>query len=192
MGRKISGVLLLLTLIMTACGSNSLDSTLNNSDKKSELETISNINKSESTEEITAKTTVDPDGFENKQEEVRGDDTMIPIVIQIGDKSFTVNLYKNSTTDKFVEQLPLTLDMSELNGNEKYNYISTKLPTNTESIGSIQTGDLMLYGSDCIVLFYQDFETSYSYTKMGYLDDATGLASALGQGNIRISFMIHE
>ena len=84
--------------------------------------------------------------------------------------------------------LPLSLDMKELNGNEKYFYLSDSLPTNTENVGTINAGDIMLYGSDCIVLFYETFNTSYSYTKVGHIDDVTGLTEAVGRGNVTVTF----
>lgn len=36
--------------------------------------------------------------------------------------------------------------MSDLNGNEKYYYLDENLPTNSENIGHINAGDIMLYG----------------------------------------------
>lgn len=51
------------------------------------------------------------------------------------------------------------LEMSELNGNEKYHYFS-------------------------------DFVTSYSYTPLGYMEDSAGLAKALGNGNVTVSFRL--
>ena len=41
----------------------------------------------------------------------------------------------------------MTVDMSELHGNEKYYYLSNGLPTASSNPGTIRTGDLMLYGS---------------------------------------------
>ena len=84
--------------------------------------------------------------------------------------------------------LPLELDMSELNGNEKYYYLVTLLPSNPSRPGRIEAGDLMLYGSDCVVLFYQSFDTSYSYTRIGRLTNAEGIAEAAGTGSVTVTF----
>lgn len=78
--------------------------------------------------------------------------------------------------------------MQELNGNEKYHYFDSALPTNASRPTGIHTGDLMLYGNNCLVLFYEDHTTSYSYTPIGRLDDPTGLERVLGSGSADITF----
>ena len=108
--------------------------------------------------------------------------------IKIGNSTFTLTLYDNATARAFKSLLPLTLNMVELNGNEKYVDLSRNLPANAANPGTIQNGDLMLYGSATLVLFYKTFSTSYSYTKLGRIDDVTGLAAALGAGNVTVSF----
>jgi hypothetical protein len=109
------------------------------------------------------------------------------IQIQIGDQTFTAELEDNETAAAFREKLPLTLQMQELNGNEKYAY-DVSLPSDAESVGTIQAGDLMLYGDDCLVLFYDSFSTSYSYTRIGHITDPDGLADAVGNGSVQITF----
>lgn len=94
----------------------------------------------------------------------------------------------NATARTFIVMLPLTLNMLELNGNEKYNFLSNNLPSAASNQGTINYGDLMLWGSNCIVLFYETFNTSYSYTKIGTIDDPTDLKTALGSGNSTVKF----
>ncbi|MGI6118663.1 MAG: cyclophilin-like fold protein [Bilifractor sp.] len=109
------------------------------------------------------------------------------IQIQINDQTYSAELEDNETAAAFREKLPLTLQMQELNGNEKYAY-DVSLPSDAESVGNIQAGDLMLYGDDCLVLFYDSFSTSYSYTRIGHITDPDGLADAVGNGSVQITF----
>lgn len=110
------------------------------------------------------------------------------ITVKIEDKAFTAKLYENETAKAFADMLPLTLDMKELHGNEKYFNLKNSLPTNRINIDEINSGDIMLYGSDCIVLFYDSFSTEYSYTKIGYIENPSDLANAVGNSDVTIIF----
>lgn len=121
-----------------------------------------------------------------------GEETMQTIQVLAGDKSYTACLYDNETARAFGELLPLQVQMQELNGNEKYVYLSQSLPSDAHAVSTIHAGDLMLFGSDCVVLFYEDFTTSYRYTKIGSLQDPEGLAEALGTGSVSVTFQAME
>ena len=110
------------------------------------------------------------------------------IKIKVDSQTFTATLLDNNSAKAFKEILPLTINMVELNSNEKYYDLPNSLPTNSSNPVTIKNGDLMLYGSKTLVLFYKTFSTSYSYTKLGAVDDVTGLATALGSGNITVTF----
>lgn len=112
---------------------------------------------------------------------------MSKIEVVVDGERFTATLYNNDTAEAFKEMLPMTLNMTELHGNEKYYYLDKNLPSNAKKVSKINTGDLMLYGSDCLVLFYDTFSTSYTYTQIGYIDDTDGLTEALGSGNVKIT-----
>ena len=86
--------------------------------------------------------------------------------------------------------LPLHITMDELNGNEKYYYLDAGLPTDSSVPSGIREGDLMLYGSDCLVLFYKSFTTSYRYTPLGYMEDIQGFAAALGEGSVQVDIAV--
>ena len=119
-----------------------------------------------------------------QQEERKVDDMQIVA----GDKCFSVTLENSGTVMALTEMLPLTLDMSELNGNEKYYYLDTSLPSSPENVGHINEGDIMLYGDNCLVVFYESFDTSYTYTKIGHIDDTSELADTLGTGSVTVTF----
>lgn len=110
------------------------------------------------------------------------------MTITVNGIEFQVELEENETAKAFAAKLPLTLDMSELNGNEKYHYLGSRLPSNPERVGHIEIGDLMLYGSDCIVLFYESFGTLYTYTRIGRVKDPDGLKEAVGSSDAEVTF----
>lgn len=109
------------------------------------------------------------------------------IKITVNSLIFTATLLDNNSAKAFKEMLPLTINMVELNNNEKYFDLPNSLPTNSSNPQAINSGDLMLYGSKTLVLFYKTFSTSYSYTRLGKIDDTTGLATALGSGNVTVT-----
>ena len=114
------------------------------------------------------------------------------MLITVGEKTFSGKLYDNQTTQALVEKFPLTVDMSELNGNEKYYYLSTALPTNSQQPGEIHTGDIMLYGDNCLVVFYETFSSAYNYTHLGYIEDAVSFAEVVGNDNIKVTFNLER
>ncbi len=93
------------------------------------------------------------------------------VKVFIDDKEYKLNLYDNETVDSLVKLFPLEVTMKTLNENEVYVYLDEKFPTNSSNPKTINTGDVMLYGDNCLVIFYKTFNTSYSYTKIGHIDD---------------------
>lgn len=128
---------------------------------------------------------------ENSTEET-GDEQMKELIIEVGGQQFQATLYGNETAQALMERLPMTLNMEELHGNEKYYYLEEELPANSESIDRIQAGDIMLFGSDCLVLFFDDFSNSYSYTRIGHIEDEEAFVDALGDGTVEVSFKAGE
>ena len=101
--------------------------------------------------------------------------TMGKVYININNKKLEIDLENNSTTSALIKLLPLELSMDDLNGNEKYVYLNESLPTNTYSPKHIEAGDVMLFGDNCLVIFYKSFDTSYSYSKIGHINNLPSL-----------------
>ena len=117
---------------------------------------------------------------------------MQKIKITVGNKMFTASLYDNETARQFLNRLPMTVEMKELNSNEKYFYLGTDLPSEPSVPGRINVGDIKLYGNDCVVLFYESFTTAYSYTDIGKIENTDSFKEALGDGNINVTFELQN
>lgn len=137
------------------------------------------------------KTQLDSEDQENQESSESEETTMPQLQIEAGGQIFTATLEDNPTTRALLEHLPMSVSMGELNGNEKYYYLPDSLPTNSQRPGNIHAGDLMLYGSDCLVLFYESFSSGYSYTRLGSVNDPSGLAAALGHGSVNVTFQVN-
>ncbi len=106
----------------------------------------------------------------------------------VGERRFAITLTDDAAARAFAARLPLTLNMSELNGNEKHADLPDALPANASRPGTIRNGDLMLYGTNTVVVFYATFNSSYAYTRLGRVDDPAGLPQALGRRGVRVVF----
>lgn len=110
--------------------------------------------------------------------------------VKIGPTTFTATLDSGAAAQAFKALLPLTLTMTDLHRNEKFADLASSLPVKATNPGRIRSGDLLLYGSKTVVLFYETFPTSYSYTRLGRIENPQGLAKALGAGNVTVTFSL--
>lgn len=134
-------------------------------------------------------------GAENSESNttiIEENENMPKLKLRINGIDFTATLYDTQTTRALLEKLPMTLTMEELNGNEKYNYLPFDLPISSESVGNIKTGDIMLWGDNCLVLFYEDFSTSYRYTKIGYIENPAEFPSTVGTDDVTVEIKIEK
>ena len=112
------------------------------------------------------------------------------MVVQIGESTFTAALEENAAVDALVdmmEQGPVTIQMSDYSGFEKVGPLGTSLPASNQQT-TTQAGDIVLYQGDQIVLFYGS--NSWSYTRLGRIDDLSGWEEALGSGDVAVTFSL--
>ena len=62
--------------------------------------------------------------------------------------------------------------------------MDNSLPSNPAKPDHIQSGDIMLFGDDCLVIFYKSFDTNYRYTKIAHIANLPDL----GNGSITATF----
>lgn len=122
------------------------------------------------------------------RENMNNQNEEIKINLIVNNKTFTATLNNNETTRELIAMFPMTLNMSDLHSNEKYNYLDSNFTTNSSKPNRINAGDIKLYGNDCLVVFYESFSNSYSYTDLGRVDDVNAFVSELGSGSVDIRF----
>lgn len=108
--------------------------------------------------------------------------------ITVGNSEFTATLNNNETVNTFISMLPLEVNMNEMGGYEKFYNLPQNLPGSASNVGTTNEGDLMIWSSNCLVLFYVTRSTSYSYIRLGRIDNTSGLSQALGSGNVQVKF----
>ena len=138
---------------------------------------------SEPPESVPGNTATDNTG---SKEEI----TEMKMTVQVGESTFTATLEDNVAVDALVEMMengPVTIQMRDYGGFEKVGALGTSLPT-SNSQTTTQAGDIVLYQGNQIVLFYGS--NSWSYTRLGKIDDLTGWAEALGGGDVSATFSL--
>ena len=108
--------------------------------------------------------------------------------ISVGERHYKIRLADTEAARAFSSLIPLTLEMADLNSNEKYVDLAVSLPKDASVPGTIKVGDVMLYGSKTLVVFYKTFKTPYSYTRIGNIENPDGLMQMLGSDVIRVEF----
>lgn len=177
MKRVLSAVILVM-LILSGCAAQSQSERSTEAfSERTEAKSSTVMNETETETEIETKNDMS---------------TEQKIKITVGSKTFTATLENNASAKELVERMPFTVNMQELNGNEKYYQFPDSFPSDPRSFDTIKAGDLMLYQSDYLVVFYEDHSTTYDYTRLGVIDNADGLAEALGSGSAQVTFEVAE
>lgn len=118
------------------------------------------------------------------------EEAVMNMKVQVGDAVFSAPLEENEAVASFVEMMrenPVSIQMSDYSGFEKVGSLGTSLPA-SNSQTTTHAGDIVLYNGNQIVIFYGS--NSWSYTRLGHVDDLTGWEEALGSGDVTVTFSL--
>ncbi len=155
--------LLIISMFLTACGSN-------NNTEKNNLDDTANKNSND--EQIISE----PDK-QNSQDSVidnEGDAFMedVKVKLTFNNEVAIVNMYDNPTSRDFLSQLPLTITLEDYAGTEKISYLSKKLSTEEAPSGSDPSvGDFAYYAPwGNLAIYYKDFGYSNGLITLGKIE----------------------
>lgn len=137
------------------------------------------------------RTTLDRANAASQSTSVTSEVDNVSIVLQVQDKVFTAELYDNLAAKRLASKLPFSVQMTDVNGNEKkYNMPDRISDSAMERPTMIYNGDIMCWQGDVLVLFYKTFDNHYGgYTRIGRVNNPEGLAAALGTGTVEVKWM---
>ena len=109
--------------------------------------------------------------------------------LSVNGTELTATLADSTAAKELAEKLkaePVTVTLNEYGGFEKVGKLPWSLTKTDESIVT-EAGDIMLYQGNQMTIFYNS--NSWSYTKLGHIDNITGeeLAKLFGEGNITVT-----
>ena len=133
-----------------------------------------------------------PASIESTHTEGTEDVTTMKMSVTIGNQSFTATLEDNAATRELIEIMkaePISIDMDDYSGFEKVGSLGRSLTTDNRQI-TTQAGDIVFYSGNQIVMFYGS--NSWSYTKIGTIDDLSGWEEVLGNGSVTAVFSLAE
>lgn len=186
--KKILIIFMALMFMMNvaACGSAGQESEASEAESTS----VETIRQTESISEQTESNDLKRVASDEREEtEV---DTVMKMKVQIGNQSFTATLEDNAAVRELVDMMreaPVSIDMSDYSGFEKVGSLGRSLTTDNRQTTTGE-GDIVLYNGDHIVMFYGS--NSWSYTRIGHINDLTGWEEALGDGSITAVFSVEE
>ena len=108
--------------------------------------------------------------------------------ITIGQSTFSAELADTKAAQELTALLPLTLEMQDHLSNEKFAELPKALSRNDQAVGRIEAGDIMLWGGNTLVVFYESFQSSYRYTKLGKIKNTAQLKKVVGAGKVTMTF----
>ena len=179
---SIAAIMLGIALIIIACGASADADT--SSDINDQTEDQINEQKNEIEEKANENIA------ENKEE--KGEQAEMKMNVQVGEYTFMATLENNAAVHELVDMMkkePVTIKMDDYSGFEKVGSLGTSLTT-SDSQTTTEAGDIVLYTGNNIVMFYGS--NSWSYTRIGKIDDLTDWEKALGSGSITAVFTLAE
>ena len=193
-----------LTILLTGCGNGEQVESDPESSSAAQVETTTSSESTSSSEPETSEPNIVPEEPEEsvsstapesgdaENGQVEEENSEMQMNVQVGGSNFTATLEENEAVDALVdmmEQGPVTIQMSDYSGFEKVGPLGTSLPTSNQQT-TTQAGDIVLYQGNQIVMFYGS--NSWSYTRLGHIDDLTGWEEALGSGDVTVTFSLED
>ena len=128
--------------------------------------------------------------YQNLSAKVEGETAMDKIILSFNGHTYSATLADNPSAEAFAKLLgngPLTVSTHDYGSFEKVGPLGTELPRTDERI-TTSPGDIILYQGNQVTVYYAP--NTWSFTRLGRINDPSGLREALGSGDAEITFRL--
>ena len=112
------------------------------------------------------------------------------IKLKVNDHIFDVELENNSAAKELLKKLEtgnVNVNATDYGNFEKVGNLGFSLPVNDENMNT-EAGDIVLYQGNQVSVFYDTH--SWSYTKLGKIQNVSDLKDILGSGDTTLEFSL--
>lgn len=176
-----------IVFIITACGASQSEQSSERQTEPSSTAKSDEVNQTEPEAEKDGTQSQKDDNEINEE-----DNREMRMKVQVEDSTFTAILEDNDAVRALTEMMenePVTIRMSDYAGFEKVGDLGKNLPADNSQT-TTEAGDIVLYQGNQIVMFCGS--NSWSYTRLGRIDDLTGWEEALGSGDVTVTFSLED
>ena len=166
------------------------DSEMGTEETQTDMESTGIVAATSENIENNDKITENENRIETETQEQLRQEEITEMKVEVNGYIFYATLEKNDAVTELVEMMreqPVVINMSDYSGFEKVGSLGSTL-SSSNSQTTTKAGDIVLYNSNQIVVFYGS--NSWSYTRIGHITDLTGWKEALGAGDVTITFSI--
>lgn len=179
----------LFAACLTACGSDSSPA----SDAGNTPDTENNIQEATDDAQMSESDSLSENSSESVPDEESEEKATMDqntFYVSTGGKTFSAAFADTSGAQALKDLLAsgdITIQMNDYGGFEKVGSLGQSLPAGNSQT-TARAGDIVLYQGNQIVIFYGS--NSWSYTRLGRINDLTGWQEALGTGDIPVTFSL--
>ena len=189
MKKILIAIIVLSLVLLVGCGAGSGDPATDTAEQESSsaLDNSSETDMSENSDAAADTSETEDDEI---TEEMRNlTKVTYDMKMKIGDTPVSVDWEKNDAVDALAALTAgkwYDIDLSMYGGFEQVGSIGQTLPSDDHQTKT-KAGDIVLYSSDQIVVFYGS--NSWAYTRLGHITDksASEMKELLGNGDVTIS-----
>lgn len=130
-----------------------------------------------------------------QQQLIEEERAKIYIMLSCDTHSFNFELADNPVANEFLNNIPMSITMTDNGSNSKIYKLEGSIEGNDESFETVRlavAGDVLLTRNNELIIYYKGATVNGEYVRLGRIGDTEYLTEAFGTGDVTLDFEIME